>query len=54
MRDLISEEEAEVLLADLENQADNLRLLIESVEADLSKKQESKLMAMNTGRGLCR
>jgi hypothetical protein len=48
MRGLISEEEADVLLADLKNQADNLRLLIESVEADLSKKEESKLTALNT------
>ena len=37
MRGLISEEEVDVLLADLKNQADNLRLLIGSVEADLSK-----------------
>jgi hypothetical protein len=47
-RGLISEEEADVLLADLKNQTDNLRLLIGSVEADLSKKEESKLTAMNT------
>ena len=38
-----------MLLAELKNQADNLRLLlIGSVEADLSKKEESKLAAMNT------
>jgi hypothetical protein len=48
MRGLISEEEADVLLADLKNQADNLRLLIESVEADIAKSEESKLTAMNT------
>jgi hypothetical protein len=48
MRELISEEEADVLLADLKNQADNLRLLIGAVEADLAKQEESKLAAMNT------
>ncbi len=32
----------------LENQADNLRFLIGSVEADLSKNEESKLRVMNT------
>jgi site-specific DNA recombinase len=48
MRDLISEEEAAVLLADLKNQADNLRLLIKSVESDLSKKEESKMLAAST------
>lgn len=39
-RGLISEEEADVLLADLNNQTANLRLLIESVESDLSKRGE--------------
>jgi hypothetical protein len=48
MRALISEEEAEVLLADLKNQADNLRLLIKSVESDLSKQEENKLAAQTT------
>jgi site-specific DNA recombinase len=48
MRGLISEQEADVLLADLKNQADNLRILIGSVEADLSKKEESKLAAATT------
>jgi site-specific DNA recombinase len=48
MRGLISEEEAEVLLADLKNQVANLELLIESVEADLTKDEERKLVAMNT------
>jgi site-specific DNA recombinase len=47
-RGLISEEEADVLLADLNNQTANLRLLIESVESDLSKREESKLAAMTT------
>jgi hypothetical protein len=48
MRELISEEEAEVLLADLKNQVANLRLLIGSVESDLCKREERKLAAMNT------
>jgi hypothetical protein len=48
MRGLISEEEAEVVLADLKNQVGNLRLLIGSVESDLSRKEESKLAAMRT------
>jgi hypothetical protein len=48
MRELISEEEAEVLLADLKNQIGNLRLLRSSVEIDLSKIEESKLTAMTT------
>jgi hypothetical protein len=47
-RGLISEGEADVLLADLKNQTENLRLLISSVEADLSKTEESKLAAMTT------
>jgi site-specific DNA recombinase len=46
MRGLISEEEADVLLADLKNQTKNLRLLIESVESKLSTVEESKLAAM--------
>jgi hypothetical protein len=48
MRGLISEEEADVLLADLKNQTENLRLLISSVESDLSGIEENKLTAMNT------
>jgi site-specific DNA recombinase len=48
MRGLISEEEADVLLADLKNQTANLRLLIGAVEGDLSKREESKLAAMTT------
>jgi hypothetical protein len=48
MRGLISEGEAEVLLADLKNQVANLRVLIESVESDLTKDEERKLVAMNT------
>ncbi len=36
----ISESELEIYLADLKNQTDNLRLLIESVEADLSQSRE--------------
>lgn len=39
---------SEVLLADLKNQTANLRLLISSVETDLSKVEESKLAAMTT------
>jgi hypothetical protein len=48
MRELISEGEAEVLLADLKNQTENLRLLISSVESDLSRIEENRLTAMNT------
>jgi hypothetical protein len=47
-RGLISEEETDVLLADLKNEGDHLRLLIGSVEADLSEQEKSKLTAMNT------
>jgi hypothetical protein len=36
----IWEEELNVYLTDLKNQTDNLRLLLESVEADLSDKRE--------------
>jgi septal ring factor EnvC (AmiA/AmiB activator) len=36
----LSESELETYLADLKNQTDNLRLLIESVEADLSQSRE--------------
>ena len=48
MRGLISEEEADVLLADLKNQTEILRLLMSSVESDLSRMEEDKLAAMNT------
>lgn len=48
MRGLVSEEEAEVLLADLKNQVGNLRLLIESVETDLSRKHENRTIAKST------
>src|SRR5918998_5381633 len=44
----ISESELEVYLADLKNQTDNLRLLLESVDADLSQKQERKELAETT------
>jgi site-specific DNA recombinase len=47
-RGLASEEEAEVLLADLKNQADNLRLLISATEAELSTVEEDRLVARNT------
>ena len=36
------------MLSDLKNQTDNLRLLIGSVEADLSKMEENKPAAMTT------
>jgi hypothetical protein len=36
----IYESELEIYLADLENQADNLRLLLVSVEADLAQERE--------------
>jgi site-specific DNA recombinase len=48
LRELISEGEAEVLLADLKNQTENLRLLISSVESDLLRIEENRLTAMNT------
>ena len=47
-RGLASEEETEVLLADLKNQADNLRLLISATEAELSTVEEDRLVAKNT------
>jgi site-specific DNA recombinase len=46
-QDHISEEELETYLLDLRNQISNLRLLIESVEADLSVSAENKLTAKN-------
>jgi hypothetical protein len=48
LRGLVSEEEAEVLLAALKNQVGNLRLLIESVETDLSRKHENRTIAKST------
>jgi site-specific DNA recombinase len=44
----ISESELEVYLADLKNQTENLRLLIGSVEADLSQRAEQKELAEST------
>jgi septal ring factor EnvC (AmiA/AmiB activator) len=44
----ISEEELEVYLADLKNQTENLRLLVHSVEAELSQVRESREVAENT------
>ena len=44
----ISQEELETYLIDLKNQIDNLRLLIESVDADLAQKQERKELAQTT------
>lgn len=44
----ISEEELEVYLAGLKNQTDNLRLLLASVEAELSQKREQAELADTT------
>ena len=44
----ISQEELETYLIDLKNQIDNLRLLIESVDADLAQKQKRKELAQTT------
>jgi hypothetical protein len=44
----ISESELETYLADLKNQTDNLRLLIESVEADLSQSRKRAELADST------
>jgi hypothetical protein len=44
----ISEEELDVYLADLKNQADTLRLLLESVEADLSDRRERTALTDTT------
>jgi hypothetical protein len=38
----------EVYLADLKNQVENLKLLISSVESDLAKKHENKMLGENT------
>jgi len=44
----ISETELETYLADLKNQTDNLRLLITSVETELSQKREHTELAQTT------
>ena len=44
----ISEEELETYLLDLKHQIDNLRLLIESAQADLSRSADKELAAKNT------
>ncbi len=44
----ISEEELEVYLADLKNQTSNLRLLLESVEAELSQRRQQVALADTT------
>ena len=44
----ISGSELEVYLADLKNQTDNLRLLVESVEADLSQNHERRELTETT------
>jgi site-specific DNA recombinase len=44
----LDEEELDVYLLDLKHQIDNLRLLIGSVEADLSRSAEDRLAAKNT------
>ena len=44
----MEEEELEVYLADLKNQIENLKMLVASVEADLAKKHENKMVAENT------
>ncbi|CAN5133202.1 recombinase family protein [soil metagenome] len=47
-QDHISEEELETYLLDLKNQIGNLRLLIESVDADLSRSAENRMAAKST------
>jgi chromosome segregation ATPase len=44
----LSEAELEIYLAELRNQTENLRLLAESVEADLSQKREQRELAETT------
>ena len=44
----ISEEELDAYLADLKNQTDNVRLLLESVEAELSDRRERTTLADTT------
>ena len=48
----ISESELEVYLADLKNQTDNLRLLIESLDVDLSQRREQTELAETTAAWL--
>jgi hypothetical protein len=48
----ISEDELSVYLADLKNQIGNLRLLLESVEADLSQYAEKREIAQTTSAWL--
>ena len=48
----ISEDELSVYLADLKNQIGNLRLLLESVEADLSQYAEKQEIAKTTSAWL--
>src|SRR3712207_6155435 len=45
---IISETELEIYLADLKNQTDNLRLLLGSVEADLSQEREHQELSATT------
>ncbi|HEV2093355.1 MAG TPA: hypothetical protein VGR18_09355, partial [Rubrobacter sp.] len=44
----ISEEELETYMLDLKNQIENLRLLVESVDADLSRRREQAEIAETT------
>jgi hypothetical protein len=44
----LDEEALEVHLVDLKNQVENLKLLIDSVEADIGRKEENKLTAQTT------
>ena len=44
----ISDEELDVYLADLKNQTDNLRILLESVEAEVSQEQERAALTGTT------
>jgi hypothetical protein len=45
---LLNDDELEVHLSDLKNQVDNLRILISSVEADLTQERESRMVAEST------
>ena len=44
----VDEEELEIYLADLKNQVENLKLLIVSVETDLTTNHENKMMVART------
>jgi site-specific DNA recombinase len=44
----MDEAELELYLADLKNQVENLKMLVASVEGDLAKKHENKMVAENT------